>query len=138
MWNTHLRKRVVNQIPSTIPVTKHYNSADRQETNFEQSKEEEDSKPMIFQRPNSPQNSSSEISSVTTNNNFPAVDEIFWSEVFSGENSGMGSDFPGDPQLQIPLSQLYGYDSNVQDGSMDYWYDLLKRGGEEIPELLEF
>lgn len=137
MWNTHLRKRVVNQIPSTISSTEFYNSADHQETNFEQFKEE-DSKQMTVQRKNPPQKSSSEISSVTTNNNFPAVDEIFWSEVFSGENSGMGSYFPGDPQLQIPLSQLYGYDSNVQDGSMDYWYDLLKRGGGEIPELVEF
>ncbi|XP_059626016.1 transcription factor MYB14-like [Cornus florida] len=148
VWHTNLKKRLkkihsssnskLHSINEAKPLINHPN----QET------------PDL--QPDSPQHSLSEISSVITNNvcmeadaevldNFPQVDENFWSEVLSAENSGSTSDFPAvtaEEQLQFPLSPfhameyVYDYNSSVHDG-MDFWYNLFTRAGE-LPELPDF
>uniref|UniRef100_A0A2N9HNL1 Uncharacterized protein n=1 Tax=Fagus sylvatica TaxID=28930 RepID=A0A2N9HNL1_FAGSY len=124
------------------------------------SREEEDTiiklHEMLGNRAVSPQECSSDMSTVTMgdngdNNVFPKVesprnfletDESFWAEVLSTENSGVVSDFSavdGDPQLQFQLSPLmnmdpvHAYGSNMHD-SMDFWFNLFTRAGE-LPEL---
>ena len=65
---------------------------------------------------------------------FPDIDDSFWSEALSADNSG-----------DIPLEFLEGtYDqaqvspSNIGDG-MEFWYDLfMKTGHRGTPELPEF
>ncbi|EEF37822.1 Transcription repressor MYB4, putative [Ricinus communis] len=110
-------------------------------------------------RPISPHPSSSDISSVTTGDDhpnnmsmkvepsgdFPEMDDNFWSEVLSSENSSSDSDFSSELQLQIPSSSLgnihvgpvyYGCHTNMYD-SMDFWYNLFTRAGEslELPDI---
>ncbi|KAL3592833.1 hypothetical protein D5086_011473 [Populus alba] len=112
-------------------------------------------------RPISPQQCSSDTSSLitgdidTSNNNmcmkiessddFPEMDENFWSEVLSADNSRIVSDFSAfgtEPQLQFPFSplvieveQFYATNSNMYD-STEYWHDLFTRAGGSL-DLLE-
>ncbi|KAH8515328.1 hypothetical protein H0E87_003973 [Populus deltoides] len=109
-------------------------------------------------RPISPQQCSSDVSSVTTvdtsnnmctkvaeSDDFLEMDEIFWSEVLSADNSSMISDYSAtstEPQLQFPFSplindveQVLATNSNMYDG-MDFWHNLFTRAGE-LPELTE-
>ncbi|KAJ4837048.1 hypothetical protein Tsubulata_011138 [Turnera subulata] len=70
-----------------------------------------------------------EPSSNNDDNEFPDMDESFWSEVLSADNSRMGTDLPqvgSNPQLLLANSNLYD--------SMDFWYNLFTRA-EELPEL---
>ncbi|KAJ6730896.1 MYB FAMILY TRANSCRIPTION FACTOR [Salix viminalis] len=109
-------------------------------------------------RPVSPQRCSSDISSMTTvetsnntcakienSDDFHEMDEVFWSEVLSADNSRAISDLSAigtEPQLQFPFSpliidveQVHAANSNMSD-SMDFWYNLFTRAGE-LPELPE-
>ncbi|KAG5250468.1 GmMYB29 family protein [Salix suchowensis] len=97
----------------------------------------------------------SSVTTVETSNNtcakiensddFHEMDEVFWSEVLSADNSRMISDLSAigtEPQLQFPFSpliidveQVHAANSNMSD-SMDFWYNLFTRAGE-LPELPE-
>ncbi|GMP55993.1 hypothetical protein CsSME_00020628 [Camellia sinensis var. sinensis] len=115
--------------------------------------------------PSSPQQSSSELSSVTDlaglpNNmvikneseTFPQVDESFWSKKLSAEKSNMKSDFPSNgDELQFLVSSIPAAtttNSTMEHGNnkcsfnidddMDFWYNLLIRTGGHLPELPEF
>ncbi|CAA3011209.1 myb-related Myb4-like [Olea europaea subsp. europaea] len=92
--------------------------------------------------PNSPQHSSSEMSSSTVAaaalTQLPEMDVSFWSEVFSAEDSSVTSDISAANSVQIPLNVIetsFAFDSIKEDG-MDFWYDLFTRSGEliELPE----
>ncbi|XWS13848.1 hypothetical protein CRYUN_Cryun36dG0074000 [Craigia yunnanensis] len=112
----------------------------------------------------SPQPSSSEVSSITDvttattdreeNNmdikaenmeysweNFPEIDESFWLDALSSDNSSAPLNFEGvsdEFQSQVPSSSIdhvmepdYGYSQNLDD-TMEFWYDLfIKAGGEQ-------
>ncbi|KAK6278845.1 hypothetical protein POUND7_019112 [Theobroma cacao] len=114
------------------------------------------------QTPRSPQPSSSEISSITNattattdrevNNTdvkaenidsweyFPEIDESFWSDAMSSDNSSAPLTFEGvsdEFQYQFPSSSVdvmepdYGCGQNLDD-AMEFWYDLfIKAGGEQ-------
>ncbi|GMI73554.1 myb domain protein 14, ARABIDOPSIS THALIANA MYB DOMAIN PROTEIN 14 [Hibiscus trionum] len=116
--------------------------------------------------PGSPPESSSEVSTVTTSENngnmcatkiethedhVSEIDENFWSEVLSADNSSMAGDFQvvgSDPQLHhqyfpsSPLPKLeavneYGPNIYDSDTNMDFWYNLFARVGDlsELPEI---
>ncbi|XVF21584.1 hypothetical protein REPUB_Repub12eG0102400 [Reevesia pubescens] len=116
-------------------------------------------------RPVSPPESSSEVSTVTTSENnsnmcmmkvetqedlSAKIDENFWSEVLSADNSSMDRDFQvvgSDPQPHhqyfpsSPLATLepvndYGSNLYHSDTNMDFWYNLFTTAGD-LPELLE-
>ncbi|OAY34594.1 transcription factor MYB30 [Manihot esculenta] len=165
VWHTHLKKRL-KQNPGT-PEIKTTSIAMISRVAQESKQESElvtlsnlpgpESPEGVEYRSISPQQcSSSEISSVITgddashnnmssmkveeSDDFPEMDENFWSEVLSSDNSSSGSNFPAAAQFQIPFSTVgnamepavqYGYDS------MDFWYNLFTKAGEspELPEI---
>ncbi|KAM7527299.1 hypothetical protein LguiB_030709 [Lonicera macranthoides] len=159
VWHTHLKKKIQT---TTNLATKHTSSSDSSTTTSSKFEEQENEQDPNFttqtrlknQQPNSPQPSSSEISSVTTTtttttgednapastkdnsfDNFPEVDESFWTEVFSGENSDQFLMVDGELQLHGGEYD-YGSNSNGND-EMDFWYDIFTRAGD-LPELPEF
>ena len=86
---------------------------------------------------------------IETHEDFPEIDENFWSEVLSADNSSMAYDFQvvgSDPQPQqyfssSPLASLEpvnDYGSNLYDcdTNLDFWYNLFTRAGD-LPELPE-
>ncbi|KAJ9169611.1 hypothetical protein P3X46_017780 [Hevea brasiliensis] len=174
VWHTHLKKRLSKQNPGTLEIKRRSIDMSRVDQKSKTEPDElvnlsnlpgsESSEDMEY-RPISPQQcSSSEISSVTTgddaNNNisstnlessddFPEMDENFWSEVLSSDHSSPEINFPttvvAEAQFQIPFSTLenamepavqYACNSNVYD-SMEFWYNLFTRAGEslELPEI---
>ncbi|KAA8543365.1 hypothetical protein F0562_021140 [Nyssa sinensis] len=155
VWHTHLKKRLKQN--QATPETKSHSI---ESFKYDHDSEKEPKQAILETpeyQPVSPQISSSDMSTVTSSShnntcskveafdNFPEVDEDFWSEVWSAENSGLTSDFSAvtsDRQLQFPLSplqtveQLYGYSSSMHDG-MDFWFNLFTRAGD-LPELPNF
>lgn len=120
----------------------------------------------------SPQPSSSDVSSVTevsaalsteqdmiTNKGenmllsetFPEIDDSFWSEALSADNSSiLPLEFPDaindqTTQTQFPITENdsaelmgYSFGPNLDDG-MEFWYDLfIKAGHGDTPALPEF
>ncbi|KAE8676236.1 Detected protein of unknown function [Hibiscus syriacus] len=158
VWHTHLKKRL-----------KHSHATNRQQQQLPDSyKDIKNEQPA-----DSPQQSTSEASTLTTTDNdrngnngttfttnsqtnehdVLEIDENFWSEVFSADNSGMAADFqvgfaPPDPQTHQyltsspPLAALEGvndYGSSVydSDANMEFWNNLFTRE-VDLPELPEF
>ncbi|KAK8486637.1 hypothetical protein V6N11_046058 [Hibiscus sabdariffa] len=111
--------------------------------------------------PGSPPESSGEVSTVTTSENnttkiethedlVSEIDENFWSEVLSADNSSMadgcqvvGSDpilchqyFPSSPLPKLEAVNDYGSNLYDTDANMDFWYSLLAVGDlSELPEI---
>ncbi|KAG8389210.1 hypothetical protein BUALT_Bualt02G0205200 [Buddleja alternifolia] len=142
VWHTHLKKKLNKKSqpePETqIHTTESSDSDQRVDKNSE---------------PNSPLHSSrSEASSLTTAadaggadaftpsdsfQNSVEMDERFWSEVLSGEDSGATSDFsPGNSDSQLQFSNSIGSDLNTE-GGMDFWYNLFY-SAEELIHLPDF
>ncbi|CAK9150010.1 unnamed protein product [Ilex paraguariensis] len=154
VWHTQLKKRLKKN--QSNPESKSKTT----ETSESEQDTEKGPKPTNFLKQerseihgylsNSPENSSSiDVSSVTTstgdNNgdclwtetleNFPDMDENFWSDVFSTENTGVTSDLPaenGDLLLQFPFSPLHEMDHEYIHGVnmhdwIDFWDDLFTR-----------
>lgn len=165
MWHTHLKKRldqnhVAPEINGRSVDVSRFNhevktdpeivsSSNVVAAGCDQSKEH---------RPVSPQQCSSDVSSVSTvdtsndmstkvleSDDVLEMDEIFWSEVLSADNSSMMSDYPvisTEPLLQFPFSpliidveQVQATDSSMYD-DLDFWHNLFTRAGE-LPELPE-
>ncbi|XP_057507765.1 transcription factor MYB14-like [Actinidia eriantha] len=151
MWNTHLKKRL-NQNKAN-PITKQSRSTKMQTCGQVTEKE---SQPKNYDpnqiRQQSPQHSFSDMSSVTTAaatdsvDNFSEMDERFWTDVFSSDNSDEVSGSPAaaaDSQAKFQVSSLlgvenvYGYDSGMHEGNdMDFWYHLFSAAGklQELPD----
>ncbi|EOX94461.1 Myb domain protein 13, putative [Theobroma cacao] len=162
VWHTHLKKRL----------KQNHGSNDNKRQGIDSSQDiKKEQEPVNFLspvtdspgcRPVSPPESSSEVSTVTTSENnsnmcmkiethqdFSEIDENFWSEVLSADNSSMASDFQvvgSDLQPQyLPISPLatfepvndYGSNLYVSDTNMDFWYNLFTRAGDlpEQPEI---
>ncbi|KAI3819423.1 hypothetical protein L1987_13257 [Smallanthus sonchifolius] len=135
VWHTHLKKRV--------KVKPNPNEEETKEGGFGLSRlETSSSSQMSWNQIDSPQPSCTDISSVTTSTkynlcmedmvleNFPEMDDEFWSEVFSGGDSGeLGEVCEGIGQ---PPSGS-GYESNLHD-DMDFWFNVFTRG-EELPRI---
>ncbi|KAK4855794.1 hypothetical protein QYF36_010950 [Acer negundo] len=112
VWHTHLKKRLIKQNQANSDTKKHFKSPIITKSESSQS-ESELTNPAINSLPMSPQQSSSDVSSVTavttgeTNDhmeeenkgehevvdidsfeiNFPAIDESFWSDALSSDNN---------------------------------------------------
>nr|XP_043636240.1 transcription factor MYB14-like [Erigeron canadensis] len=143
VWHTHLKKRV-NPKPNKNTSKVQQNVEESKEDNLESSAPFDTnlSTQTSYNELDSPQPSSTSISSsITTStndndnlwmedmvfDNFPEIDDEFWSEVFSGENSG---ELPADVHENISqLPSGCGYDSNVHD-DMDFWFNVFTRGEE--------
>ena len=87
---------------------------------------------------------------IETDEDISEIDENFWSEVLSADNSSMAYDFQvvgSDPQPQqyfssSPLASLepvndYGSNLYNSDINMDFWYNLFTRAGDspELPQI---
>ncbi|KAJ9564960.1 hypothetical protein OSB04_000926 [Centaurea solstitialis] len=144
VWHTHLKKRVN---PKPNPTTTTTTTQKEDEQNSVGSPPLETNSSNTYNQMDSPQpsNSCTEISSsVTTSTNdnvytedmvlenFPEMDDEFWSEVFSGGNSG---DFPvGHENISQQLqSSGCGQESILHD-DMDFWFNVFTRG-EELPQI---
>uniref|UniRef100_A0A5B6Z1F2 Putative myb-related protein Myb4-like n=1 Tax=Davidia involucrata TaxID=16924 RepID=A0A5B6Z1F2_DAVIN len=162
VWHTHLKKKLKNQHQTTSETKRHSITMSIPKSD---SNAPSQSEPMNLNFPSqqgiespgfapvSPQQSSSELSSVTevsvlpnnmlikdeqmdTSETFLEIDEIFWPEELSAENSSLQSDFldvNNELQLQFPLSpvrvNVNEYSFNIDHG-MDFWYNLfIKAGG---------
>ncbi|WCJ38354.1 myb domain protein 14 [Euphorbia peplus] len=164
VWHTHLKKKLLKKNHLINQEIKTHSSDDisrpqelETETQSKLINLEDSDHSIELSRPNSPQQcSSSDDSTLTTdhdanNNNdsntsikiellsddFPEMDENFWSEVLSSDESRPASDFPvavsGDnTEFQAPFCPL----ESVQFDSMDFWYNLFTGAGEslELPE----
>lgn len=160
MWHTHLKKRLKNSHGnnSSAETKALLNSATKKTSTTT-------SKASINNQSES-ETSSSEFSSVTDTSvatgetkdhaqdmikseamefseSFPEIDESFWSEELSAENSGNPFEFSyAGNELQHQSSFTSSdsaefYNTSSIDDSMDFWYDLfISNGG--IPELPEF
>ncbi|KAG7989568.1 hypothetical protein I3843_03G246700 [Carya illinoinensis] len=168
VWHTHLKKKLKqrhqdkipasdkrNDTKSTAPKCYHEAKTEVESMNFPITDATSESPEQY--RPVSPQECSSEMSTVTTGDNnmypkvespgdFPEMDENFWAEVLWTDNSGVQSDFSavgGDQDFQIPFSPtmtmepVHSYGSNMHDDNMDFWFDIFTRTSE-LPELLQF
>ena len=153
---------------------------DASKTNQEATKQEQQDPETKDDRPLSPPQCSSDMSTLTTSDNSDhiinhelslnnnnnnnndnsnnadsakndlALDEDFWSEVLSADNSGETSDyFPAtsngaEQEFQFSFSPLVNEEgvhlhlasSSSMCDSMDFWYDVYARA-EELTELLE-
>ncbi|CAK7346408.1 unnamed protein product [Dovyalis caffra] len=159
VWHTHLKKRlkqnhVTPEIRGRAVDISRFNQGLKTDSELVNSSNlAAGSDQTEEQRPISPQQYSSDISSVTTgddtNNNlcmkvessddFTEIDENFWSEVLSADHSSMTSDYSAigtELQIQYPFSPLridvepvHATNSNMYD-SMDFWHNLFTRAGE--------
>ncbi|CAL5416464.1 unnamed protein product [Camellia sinensis] len=166
VWHTHLKKRLKNYQSTsntkgqTVTEPKCDSNASSESNTMNSGFESSEYASV------SPQDSSSELSSVTdliglpnnvvikdesmdTSETFPQIDESFWSEELSTGNSTMQSDFAGfaeELQFQFPLSSSMtasiGTMEHVNeynfniDDDMEFWYNLLIKAGG-LPELSE-
>ncbi|CAL5413573.1 unnamed protein product [Camellia sinensis] len=166
VWHTHLKKRLKNYQSTsntkgqTVTEPKCDSNASSESNTMNSGFESSEYASA------SPQDSSSELSSVTdlpglpnnvvikdesmdTSETFPQIDESFWSEELSTGNSTMQSDFAGfaeELQFQFPLSSSMtasiGTMEHVNeynfniDDDMEFWYNLLIKAGG-LPELSE-
>ncbi|XP_039048147.1 transcription factor MYB14-like [Hibiscus syriacus] len=163
VWHTHLKKRLKPN---------HGSNDNKRQTkpNVDSSKDikqEQQQPPMDFRTavvtaadtPGSTPESIREFSTVTTSENnsntcttkiethedhVSEIDENFWSEVLSADNSGMALDFQilsSDTQLHhqyflssqlLKLEPVNDYGSNIydMDTNMDFWYNLFARDGD--------
>ncbi|KAM0028333.1 putative transcription factor MYB-HB-like family [Helianthus debilis subsp. tardiflorus] len=143
VWHTHLKKRVKP------------NPNDANTSGFQQTKEESEvdgvgsslsesnsRSQTSYNQIDSPQPSCTDISSVTTSRNdnlcmedmvlenFPEMDDEFWSEVFSGENSG---EVLAEHENIGQHPSGCGFESNLHD-DMDFWFNVFTRG-EELSQI---
>ncbi|XP_028765510.1 transcription factor MYB13-like [Neltuma alba] len=78
----------------------------------------------------------------TLTQNIEALDEDFWSEVLSADNSGESSELAGvgayaaDPHFQFPFSPLTGEPSICDGFNIDFWGDNVYARTHELTELL--
>ncbi|CBI23645.3 hypothetical protein VitviT2T_006720 [Vitis vinifera] len=142
VWHTHLKKRLKKKLAT--PDSKGHFTAAASTC---------DSDSFNSSGKMSPQPSSSEFSSFTDSStrtmethstgvkneqmeeysteSFPEIDESFWSDALSSDNSSMASDFPAvADELQLQTPELaYGQISNMMDDGMEFWYDVFIRSG---------
>ncbi|XP_076925559.1 transcription factor MYB14-like [Bidens hawaiensis] len=143
VWHTHLKKRVKpNPNDDTTNTSEIQQTTEESETNGTPlSHLETNSSPQTsYNQIDSPQPSCTDISSMTTSTNeynlcmedmgfenFPEMDDEFWSEVFSGDNSGEV------PVVHENIGQNNlsgcGFESNMHD-DMDFWFNVFTRGEE--------
>ncbi|XP_027351984.1 transcription factor MYB14-like [Abrus precatorius] len=157
VWHTHLKKRLPPNQESHHPKrnkkqqTLDTVDAKQQQRHPSKTPKEENTKDTPLSPPQCSSDNNSTITNTTTNHgmsvninindadspqNNLALDEDFWSEVLSSDNSGETSDFPtigaDCDQIQLPFSPL----SSMCDDDMNFWYDVYARA-EELNEILE-
>ncbi|KAI3806071.1 hypothetical protein L1987_21963 [Smallanthus sonchifolius] len=140
VWHTHLKKRVKKPNPNNTNTSGFQQTAEESEADGAgiSPLETNSSSQTSYNQIDSPQPSCTDISSVTTSTNdnlcmedmvlenFPEMDDEFWSEVFSGGNSG---------ELPVVYENIgqhpsgCGYESNLPD-DMDFWFNVFTRGEE--------
>ncbi|NP_001268132.1 R2R3 Myb14 transcription factor [Vitis vinifera] len=165
VWHTHLKKRLKHN-HATPPPKRHSLDASQVEKqqNPINSATNSRSESLGYGPVLSPQPSFSDISSAATTTtttttatmsdittpcikvdspeDFPEMDENFWSEVLSSNKSGAAGDLPGaasGPQLQFPFSPRAVIGSSpysTYDMDMEFWYNIFTRSGE-LHELSE-
>lgn len=146
VWHTHLKKRVnpkpnakTPELEPKVEETKQV----QEEVVESSSLDTNSSSQASYNQVDSPQPSSTDTSSVSTRTienfcmdddmvleNFPEMDDEFWSEVFSGDNS---DEFPIVHENIGQLPSGCVYESNLHD-DMDFWFNVFTRG-EELPQI---
>ncbi|KAF9609295.1 hypothetical protein IFM89_015540 [Coptis chinensis] len=157
VWHTHLKKRAKKNEANRE--TKQYSAeASKCETNNSSESEQMNLRPQVNENSSydsvSPQQSSSEFSCgtdsssfVTADNqdmatnednessdNFFDIDENFWADSLLFENL----DFSPPTAIEAELQDSFTPCNSNMDDSMDFWYDLFIKAGEQpvLPEFL--
>ncbi|KAL8267812.1 hypothetical protein R6Q59_001610 [Mikania micrantha] len=139
VWHTHLKKRVKSNPNEANPSEFQQTSEESKPNGTESSPLETDSSSqMSYNQIDSPQPSSTDTSSPTTSTNdnlcmdnmvfenFPEMDEEFWSEVFSDDNSG--EFLAVDENVGQHLIGC-GFESSLHD-EMNFWFNVYTKGEE--------
>lgn len=144
VWHTHLKKRLKqNQEANSETKPKPKRKAKR-ESKIKTESETPGTLSM------SPQPSSSEVSSITTGEthqfidvkdekmesfeNFPEIDESFWSEALSSSIDDNSINEITQPQSSFPVVAMepgYNCSLTVADDCMDFWYNVFLTTGDE-------
>ncbi|KAI3678806.1 hypothetical protein L6452_38109 [Arctium lappa] len=152
VWHTHLKKRVNPNNPTTETTSKFQEnpqeSKEDEQNGVGSSPSQTNSSSTItdqtsYKQTDSPQPSCTEVSSETTSTNdnmntnedtglenFPEMDDEFWSEVFSG---GISGEFPAENENMGQLQSGCGQESILHD-DMDFWFNVFTRG-EDLPQI---
>ncbi|KAK8688546.1 hypothetical protein V6N13_087308 [Hibiscus sabdariffa] len=144
LWHTHLKKRLLKRqrlTDSSKDIKKEQQSSSQAST-LTTSENNNNGRCTTFT-----------VKTETDEDGVSEIDENFWSQVLSADNSGMATDLQlgvsSDPQTRPyfsssppPLAALEvvnDYGSNVYDGdaNMDFWYNHFTRAADS-PELPEF
>ncbi|KAK1437323.1 hypothetical protein QVD17_03114 [Tagetes erecta] len=138
VWHTHLKKRV-----KAKPNTSKFQQDDEEfrENRIGSSPVKTNlSGETSYNRIDSPQVSYADVSSANTSTNgnvcmkedYVVLDDEFWSEMFSGDNSGELGDFY--ENISQPRSGISGYESNLHD-EMDFWFNVFITGEELLTHI---
>ncbi|KAH7573236.1 hypothetical protein JRO89_XS03G0096200 [Xanthoceras sorbifolium] len=153
VWHTHLKKRLANS-----DTKKHSKTITKCESNMITTQSESTNSGTALPMSPPQPSSSSDLSSVTVTNgetnhsmeikgeqvddsfeSFLEIDESFWSDALSDENTSLPLDLGGissdEFQIQSPFSSVeftgYDYNPKAPDDGMDFWYNVfLTTGGE--------
>ncbi|KAI3469772.1 hypothetical protein Pfo_026435 [Paulownia fortunei] len=149
VWHTHLKKKLKNYQSSQDSKRHSIISIPKCDTKV---LENSNSGKNIV---TSPQQSSSEMSSVTDSSTemekmvvkneemdysseyFPHIDESFWSEELSKEGVDCPSAEKTNDNVHLQFPSMESVEDSRIDDSMDFWYNLFIRAGD-MPDLPEF
>ncbi|KAJ7977246.1 MYB family protein [Quillaja saponaria] len=166
VWHTQLKKKLIKQSHHVVhaptdssKLLSEDSKKEREPVSFTPTSDHHVKSEMTELMSFSPPHCSSEMSSVTDNNDvnnsssnvespryFPEADENFWSEVLSGDDSsvptidaGLGFQFPMCSVMDgEPVHEDHDYSSNFMgDQSMDFWLDIFTKAGGGLTELPE-
>lgn len=148
IWHTHLKKKLKYYQSSQDSKRQSTSQISKYENNYVTAKDIDLSRrKSTIVHVTSPQRCSSEMSSVTdssmekiavkeemdhSSEHFPKIDESFWSEELPKEDD---SEIKGDVHAKLPL--LESVDDSKVDDSMEFWYNLFTRAGNN-PDLPDF
>ncbi|KAK8711651.1 hypothetical protein V6N13_146926 [Hibiscus sabdariffa] len=140
LWHTHLKKRLLKPQQPTDS-SKHI-----------QNEQQSSSEASTLTTSENNSNGTTTVKTETDEDGVSEIDENFWSQVLSADNSGMAADLQvgvaSDPQTRpyftssSPLAALevvndYGSSVYDADANMDFWYNHFTRAPDS-PELPEF
>ncbi|KAK7245368.1 hypothetical protein RIF29_40208 [Crotalaria pallida] len=144
VWHTHLKKRLPQnsndskQKPKPKPQTQTKSNQEDATTKQEATKDDSTSSSDMSTLTNVTSSDNDNNNNIIESmENDLALDEEFWSEVLSSDNSNAtSSDY-----FQIPLMTEEGShlttSSSMCDDSMEFWFDVYARAGDLTTELLE-
>ncbi|XP_050204841.1 transcription factor MYB14 [Mercurialis annua] len=126
VWHTHLKKRIKQSAATGV------GTAPREFKRHSRTNNEEVKKEWEFVS----LSNYNDVAKFELSDDVPGMDEEFWSEVLSSDNSSSESDLSAAVNSNNSEAVQYGSNLNIYD-SMDFWYNLFTGAGDslELPEI---